>query len=86
MYILPVSERDIFSRSCLALSSINVMVSIFRSFWASISLALTDEQVSQLKKKFSYGQLYVLRMVGKYVDFGLFKDYIVSKSKTTPGA
>ena len=69
-----------------ALSSINVMVSIFRSFWASISLALTDEQVSQLKKKFSYGQLYVLRMVGKYVDFGLFKEYIVSKSKTTPGA
>ena len=56
----------------------------FRAFFASGALDLTEKQLECLVKKYSTGQAFVLRMVGKSTQYYLFKKFIESNATPTP--
>ena len=55
----------------------------FRAFFASGPLQLTEEQLKLLVNKYSLGQAFILRMVGKSSQYYLYKNFIISNAKST---
>ena len=55
----------------------------FRTFFASGPLELSEEQLKHLVNKYSLGQAFILRMVGKSCQYYLYKNFIISNAKAT---
>ena len=55
----------------------------YRALFASGPLKLTEAQLKHLVDKYSLGQAFILRMVGKSSQYYLYKKFVEANAKST---